>query len=157
MKKHIALFSGLTLTILLSGCATDSRNTGMLTFESKPEGATIYEGTTVLGVAPVTHTYIFPENTTTLETPVVTAVWPSGAKSTYWTYLPAHADLAATINRPANAPGLEKDLENAKAVIEATAKNAQRKKESDAHDLARGSARCATETRTGATSTVDCF
>ena len=157
MKKHSAILSGLILSFALAGCATDVRNTAMLTFETKPEGATLYEGKTILGVAPVTRTYTFPENTTTLETPEVTAVWPSGAKATYWTYLPIHADLNAKINRPEKAPGLEQDLANAQAIIDAAAKDAQRKKESDAHDLARGSARCANETRTGATSTVDCF
>jgi hypothetical protein len=157
MKKNIALLSGIALVLLMSGCAIAPNNTAALTFETKPEGATIYEGQTELGVAPVTRTYTYPENTATLETPMVTAVWPSGAKATYWTNLPIHSDLAATINRPASAPGLDKDEANAQKVIDANAKESQRIKEMNAHDLAHDSARCTSEMRTGSTMTSDCF
>ena len=156
MKKTNTLLSALVI-LLISGCATGPNNTASLTFESRPEGAIIYEGQTELGIAPVMHTYTFPENTSTMETPVVTAVWPSGAKATYWTNLPIHADLAATINRPANAPGLDKDQANAQLVMDANSKEAQRVKEMNAHDLAHDSARCTSEMRSGSTMTSDCF
>ena len=157
MNKKFALFSGVALLALLAGCGTPLKNTGALTYESLPQGATIYEGQTVLGVAPVTRTYIFPDNTTSLETPMVTAVWPSGAKATYWTNLPIHADLAATITRPASAPGLDKDQAYAQTILDEKAKEAQRMKEMNGHDMAHDSARCATEMRTGAVMSADCY
>ena len=157
MKKNSALLSSLVLAFALSGCATAPNNTAALTFDTKPEGARIFEGQTDLGVAPVTRTYTFPENTTTIETPLVTAVWPSGAKATYWTNLPLHSDLAATINRPADANGLEKDLAAAETIKAANAREAQRVKEMNAHDIAHDSARCTAEVKSGATNTADCF
>ncbi len=157
MKNTTTLLSSLSFLLLMTGCASAPSNTAALTFNSKPEGARIFEGQTDLGVAPATRTYTFPENTVTLQTPLVTAVWPSGAKATYWTNLPIHADLDATINRPADAAGLDKDMENAEVIKAANAKDAQRNKEMMAHDLAHDSARCASEIRTGATNTADCF
>ena len=46
MKKNIALLSGLAVLSLIAGCATGPNNTAALTFESMPQGATIYEGPT---------------------------------------------------------------------------------------------------------------
>ncbi len=129
----------------------------MLTFESKPEGATIYEGKTVLGIAPVTRTYIFTGNAGTIETPEVTAVWPSGAKATYWTNLPVKADLVATIERPANAPGLDKDMANAQTFIDAKNRDAEREKKSLAHVIAHVSARCKAQQHSGNVATSDCY
>ena len=157
MKKNNILFASLALLFALSGCAVAPNNTAALTYDSKPEGARIFEGQTDLGVAPVTRTYTVPDNTTSIETPVVTAVWPSGAKATYWTQLPLHADLAATINRPSDPTGLEKDLANAAPIKAANDREAQRIKEANEHDIAHYSARCAAELKAGSAITSDCY
>jgi hypothetical protein len=42
----------------------------------------------------------------------VTVVWPSGARTTYFTDLPIDGrEFEATISRPLDAPGIEKDWE----------------------------------------------
>ena len=44
MKKIISIGLALVLSLSFSGCATTAKNQAMLTFETAPEGATIYEG-----------------------------------------------------------------------------------------------------------------
>jgi hypothetical protein len=141
----------------LAGCANPPlTKDAILTYESKPEGATIFEGGQALGTAPVTKTYKNEAKAATIKTPEVTAVWPSGAKETYYTVLPAGADLVATIERPKNAPGLQADLDNAKKFVAAKDAEARRIKESNAREIARNSDRCKTQQATGNAATNDC-
>jgi hypothetical protein len=126
----------------LAACAAGPvANTAMLTYETSPEGATLYEGGKSIGVAPVTRTYT-GDGKGDIRTPEVTAVWPSGAKESYYTFLALGADRNATIERPAKAAGLQVDLDNAKSFIAAKQAEAQKKREEAARELARGSARC---------------
>jgi hypothetical protein len=82
----------------------------MLTYQSVPEGAEIFEGGKSLGTAPVMRTYFGTANSQKITTPDVTAVWPSGAKTSFFTVLPPNADRVATLARPADAPGLQQDV-----------------------------------------------
>jgi hypothetical protein len=151
----------LTLTaalgLVLAGCANVPPPTeATLTYESKPLGATIFEGGQSLGVAPVTRTYKQQGTSASIRTPDVTAVWPSGAKSVYYTLLPVGADLQATIERPEGAPGLQADLDNAKQVALAIERDKQRNKEALARDIARSSQRCKDQMAKGNLATNDC-
>lgn len=139
-----------------AGCATVGSRTAMLTYDSMPVGATLYEGGKSLGVAPVVRTYQYPEGVSTLATPEVTAVWASGAKNTYWTNLPINADLVATIQRPANVPGLEKDQAAAAPIMEERAREAQRLKEDNQRTMARDSPRCREQQQKGIVAGSDC-
>jgi hypothetical protein len=141
MKSRTLLIS-LLAGAALFGCATTPRSDAMLTYESSPEGATIFEGGQALGVAPVTRTYNGDGKSDSIRTPEVTAVWPSGAKSTFWTQIPVGADRLATIERPQGAPGLQADLDAARPLIEKKRREAQREKEGTMRDMARDSARC---------------
>jgi hypothetical protein len=114
------------LPLTLVACATDQLPQAMLTYETKPEGAQLFQGKVPLGQAPVTQTYRGELNAKEITTPEVTAVWPSGAKATFWTRLAPRADEVAVISRPANAPGLDKDL-----AAEAQLADARRKEERD--------------------------
>ena len=141
---------------ILAGCAAGPvANTAMLTYETAPEGATLYEGGKSIGVAPVTRTYS-GDGKGDIRTPEVTAVWPSGAKETYYTFLPRGSDRNATIERPAKAAGLQVDLDNAKSFIAAKQAAAQKQREDTAREAARGSARCKEQiARGGAKAGVD--
>ena len=156
MKKIIPFALTLIISCILSGCATTPKNQAMLTFETAPEGATLYEGAVLLGVAPYTRTYTFKSSGETLETPLVTAIWPSGAKATYWTNMYVGADLEATINRPDNAPDLAKDLENSKKFADAKARKAQSKTDALSRDIARDSERCKAQQKSGLVGISDC-
>lgn len=129
--------------LLLSACASGPLvTTSMLTYETKPEGASLYEGGQLIGVAPVTRTYAAEGQAQTIRTPLVTAQWPSGAKESYYTILPLGADRVATIERPAGAPGLQADLDNAQKALAAKAQEAKRDKEAQMREIARNSERC---------------
>ena len=156
MKHLTRLTLAVALAASFAGCAVAPRNVAMLTFESKPEGATIYEGKVALGVAPVTRTYTFEGAAETMATPEVTAVWPSGAKAGYWTNLKLHADLVATIDRPDAAPGLAKDLEAAKPFIAAKQADEARAKDDLARGIKRDSPRCKEQQQRGNVATNDC-
>lgn len=156
MKKISRLALLAALAAAFTGCASNIPRTAMLTYQSNPVGATIYEGGKPLGVAPVSRTYDFADNVSTIATPEVTAVWASGAKSTYWTNLAARADLVATIDRPASAPGLDKDLAAAKPLQEQMARDAERLKEDNRRTMARDSARCREQMQKGNVATSDC-
>ena len=140
----------LATAIALAACASGPTTpTAMLTYETRPEGAVIYEAGQVIGTAPVTRTYPSDGKSDTIETPEVTAVWPSGAKTSYFTVLPIKSDRVATIHRPAGVAGLELDLENAKKFVASKEQDAQRQKEEAARDLARSSARCKAQQTSG--------
>jgi hypothetical protein len=159
MKKNIS--HGLLVALLsavLAGCgATMPTNQAMLTYETQPLGATIYEGGTALGVAPVTRTYQAKDAAAkTIQTPEVTAVWASGAKASFWTNLDVGADRVATIERPAGAPGLETDLAKAQPLMDAKSREEQRKKEETQRDLNRDSARCREQQKGNRSTVNDC-
>ncbi len=135
----MALATAMGLAACASGPTTPSAK---LTYETRPEGAVIYEGGQAVGTAPVMRTYQSDGKSDRIETPEVTAVWPSGAKTTYFTVIPVKSDRVATIQRPAGVAGLELDLENAKKFVAASDRDAQRQKEELARDQARASARC---------------
>ena len=128
----------------------------MLTYETVPEGAVIHEGGQSLGMAPVTRTYKSDGKSNIIHTPDVTAVWPSGAKASYFTVLPIGADRVATIQRPEKAPGLQADLDHAKKLSAAKDRDALRAKEALARDIARASVRCKEQMAKGNLATNDC-
>ena len=130
------------LVVSLAGCATPPRTTGMLTYESVPDGAEIFEGGKSLGVVPVTRTYNSDGSSNSIRTPDVRAVWPSGAETSFYTYLAVGDDRVATLERPASTPGLQGDLDNAKTVVATRQREADRLKALQQADIARASARC---------------
>lgn len=131
------------LVAAAAGCATaPPPTTALLTYETKPEGATLFEGGQSLGVAPVTRTYTGDGKSATVRTPLVTAVWPSGAKESYYTLLPLGSDRVATIERPAGAPGLQADLDRAKQIAQAREQASRRNTDAALRDQRRNSDRC---------------
>jgi len=156
MKQFIHVAMAAAVLAALAGCASVGSRTAMLTYDTMPVGATIYEGGKSLGVAPVVRTYQYPEGVSSIATPEITAVWASGAKNTYWTNLPVYADLVATIQRPANAPGLDKDQAAAVPIMEERAREAQRLKEDNQRTMARDSPRCREQQQKGIVAGSDC-
>ena len=157
MRAKTFLITALALSAALAGCANVPQSKdAMLTYETAPVGAVLYEGGQSLGVAPVTRTYKYDGKSASIQTPDVTAVWPSGAKAVFFTLLPPGADRVATIERPSNAPGLQADLDNAKKLSLASEQEARRVKEATARDLARNSARCKEQIQKGNAATNDC-
>lgn len=147
----------LAIALATAGCTSLAQpGDAMLTYETAPAGATIFEAGLSLGVAPVTRTYPYDGKSTSIRTPEVTAVWPSGAKASFWTLLPAGADRVATIERPSGAPGLQADLDHAARLAIAKDRDAQRTKEAIARDMARASARCKDQMAKGNVATNDC-
>lgn len=141
---------GLGLTaLLLCACAATAPPRAQLTYQSVPDGAQIFESDKSLGTVPVTRTYESDGKSSTITTPDVRAVWPSGAQTTYFTILPLGADRVATLERPADAPGLQQDLEHAKQVVAARKQEAQRQHDLQQSDIARASARCKQEQAQG--------
>ena len=86
-----------------------------------------------------------------IRTPEVTAVWPSGARTTFWTFLKVGDDNVTTLVRPANAPNLQADLDNAKNYASAE----ERLKAQLLRDQARSSARCQAQQQGGAVAGID--
>lgn len=159
MRKSLsARIAPLALALAMVGCAELPRNReAMLTYESTPLGATIFEDGKALGVAPVTRTYRSDGKSATIRTPEVTVVWPSGAKETFFTLLSVGADQVATIERPKSAPNLQADLDHAKKVAASQASAAQREKEAQAREIQRASARCKQQLERGGTPAIsDC-
>lgn len=138
-KATVALACALVLT----ACAeAPARNEATLTYETTPEGATLYEGGKVIGVAPVSRSYPADSKGGQIRTPDVTAVWPSGAKTSFYTFLQVGDDRVATLERPAAAPNLQADLENAKKYKAASDQEKARIKEDQLREQAQMSARC---------------
>lgn len=147
----------IALSSALVGCAgSPPPNEALLTYESVPEGAVILEGGQSVGVAPVTRTYRSDGKSASIRTPDVTAVWPSGAKATFWTFLKVGSDQVAEIQRPASAPGLQVDLDNARKFAAAKERDAARAKAATARDIARDSARCREQMAKGGGAISDC-
>ena len=152
MKHRTLALLGITLTAsLLCACAGSLPTRATLTYVSVPDGAEIFEGGKSLGTVPVTRTYTSDGKSGTIQTPDVRAVWPSGAQTTYFTLLPAGSDdRVATLQRPADAPGLQQDLEHAKQVVAARKRDAARNRDFQQSDINRASARCKQEQAQGA-------
>ena len=142
-KTRLALLMPVLACTLLVGCASAPQPTSaMLTYETKPEGAQLFEEGKPIGLAPVTRTYPGDGKQATVRTPLVTAVWPSGAKESFYTILPLGSDRVATIERPANAPGLQADLDNSKKSAQVREQEARRNTEALLRDQRRASDRC---------------
>jgi hypothetical protein len=148
--SRIAAVAAASALIVLAGCASGPRP-AKLTYETSPAGATLYEGGKALGVAPQMRTYPGDSAGGQIRTPEVTAVWPSGAKTTFYTFLKPGDDNVTTLTRPANAPNLQADLDNAKAFASAE----ERLKAGIARDQARASARCQAQQAGGPVAGID--
>ena len=143
--SRLATFTTAAVVAILAGCATSPPG-AKLTYETSPAGATLYEGGQALGVAPQMRAYPGDGKGGQIRTPEVTAVWPSGAKTTFWTFLKVGDDNVTTLARPANAPNLQADLDNAKNYVSAE----ERLKAQLLRDQARSSARCQAQMSGGA-------
>lgn len=131
-----------SMATLLAGCAAPPPPTeAMLTYESNPAGAKLYQGNTLIGTSPLTQTYK-TEGKPTVRTPEVTAVWVSGAKTTFWTELKPGADEVATLTRPTAAPNLQVDLAEAARVVAENKQAYDRIKDQQLRDQKRSSAGC---------------
>lgn len=132
----------LVVLATLSACGSAPPTRAMLTYKSVPDGAELFEGGKSLGLAPVTRSYDSDGKSATVRTPDVKAVWPSGAETSYYTNLPLGADRVATLQRPADAPKLQQDLDHAKTVAATRQREAERLKALQKSDIARASDRC---------------
>ena len=150
MKLSFSSLAAVAAIAMLASCATAPQG-AKLTYETSPAGATIYEGGQSLGIAPVTKAYPSAGEGAQIRTAEVTAVWPSGAKATFWTFLKPGDDNVTTLSRPANAPNLQADLDNAQKYTSIE----QRLKEQQARDQARSSARCQAQLQGGVNAGVD--
>lgn len=146
--RRLALL-GITLAAALAACAETPPTRATLTYESVPDGARIFEGEKLLGSVPVTRTYSSDGKSGTITTPDVRAVWPSGAQTTYFTILRVGSDRVATLQRPADAPGLQQDLEHARQAAATRKSDAERNRELQRTDFNRASARCKQEQAQG--------
>lgn len=146
---------GLTASLLCACATTTAPTRAMLTYESVPDGAQIFEGDKSLGTVPVTRTYESDGKSSAITTPDVRALWPSGAQTTFFTILPLGADRVAKLERPADAPGLQQDLEHAKQVVAARKQDAQRQHDFQQTDINRASARCKQEQAQGTNGLMD--
>ena len=142
--------------LALSACADLARPT-LLTYESDPPGAMLLEGGKEIGMAPQTRRYEGEDpNSALVRTPLVTAVWPSGAKTEFWTELRRGADNVATLQRPDKAAGREQDEQyGAKVKAERDAEKARQKDALD-REMKRDSARCKQQMQSGNLATNDC-
>ena len=162
MSKSVFTLAGLALAALLAGCAAPgASNQAALTYETSPEGAQLFEGGQAIGLAPVTRTYKGDGKSPVIKTPEVTAVWPSGAKATFWTNVEVGSDRVATIERPAKAPNLQADLDNAAKVKLARDKEQGRDKDEARKAGLRDSTRCQAAQQGNKSASVldkaDCF
>lgn len=149
MKRLTKACMAWVLPLTLVACATDQQPQAMLTYETKPEGAQLFQGKVALGQAPLTQTYRGELNAKDITTPEVTAVWPSGAKASFWTRLPPRADDVAVITRPANAAGLDKDLAFEAQLVEARRKDERDKAERLRLERAMNSPECRAQMKQG--------
>ena len=150
MKSTFFRLAAIAAVAVLASCATEPQG-AKLTYETSPPGATIYEGGQSLGMAPVTKSYPSAAAGAQIRTTEITALWPSGAKTTFWTFLKPGDDNVTTLTRPANAPNLQVDLDNAQKYASAE----QRLKAQQARDQARSSARCQAQTQGGVVAGID--
>lgn len=113
--KRLALIIWLILPISIAGCATQAS----LTFHTVPPGAYITSKSsgTPHGISPITVYYNWDKNYVRngcLQTQGVTATWVSGAFVSSGDIIPICGGPGAytfSLSRPANALGLEKDMQ----------------------------------------------
>jgi len=164
--RACALAAAFASTVL-AGCASAPvADEAKLTYETSPDGAHLYEGSLDLGVAPVTRTYRLdpaaraaaaPGTVPRITTPDVTAVWPSGAKTGFFTILDVGADRVATLLRPSDAAGREADEAHGREVAALRKAEDKRLRDETMRDEARASARCkAQNAGQGAPGSDDC-
>jgi hypothetical protein len=142
MTRFPSRLAAALALVILGGCAAPAPTVASLTYETVPAGATLYEGKEKLGLAPVTRRYNSDGKSNEITTPDVTAVWPSGAKTSFFTIVKVGDDRVATLQRPEKAPNLQMDLDNAQQVAKLQAEEEARQKAARQADLARASARC---------------
>lgn len=147
--RRLTLLAIAVSATLLGACAAAPPKKAMLTYESVPDGAQIFEGDKLLGTVPVTRTYDGDGTSSNITTPDVRAVWPSGAQTTFFTILPLGADRVATLQRPADAPDLQQDLEHAKQVAATRKQDAERRRQQQQTEINQASARCKQEQAQG--------
>lgn len=101
--------------IILVGCATSLKpNQVLITFNSEPPGAMIYDGEKAWGIAPIK--LVFSANEYVMRAGYADqngfyAMWPSGAKSKKGGRVNVgQGSQQFTFSRPSDAPGLDKDL-----------------------------------------------
>jgi hypothetical protein len=155
MIRRLPALAGVLTLFVLAGCASGP-GVAVLTYETQPAGATLYEGGQSLGVAPVERRYPGDAQTGAVRTPEVTAVWPSGAKTTFWTELHVGDDRVATLQRPVNAPNLALDQDAAARLTDQARRDEARAKASLMADQARASARCKAQQQGGHAVIDDC-
>ncbi len=154
LSRLLAPSTGLLL-LALAGCASDP-GVARLTYETEPAGATLYEGGQAIGAAPQMRRYAGDPQTGAVRTPEVAAVWPSGAKTTFWTNLHVGDDRITTLQRPSNAPNLALDQDNAAKFIDEARHADARARSSVMTDQARNSARCKAQQQSGHVGVDDC-
>ena len=155
MLPRLLAPAAVLFLLALAGCASGP-GVALLTYETEPAGATLYEGGQSIGVAPQERRYAGDPQTGAVKTPEVTAVWPSGAKTTFWTNLHVGDDRITTLTRPANAPNLAMDQENAARVTDEAKRADARAKADVMTGQARGSARCKAQQQSGHVGVDDC-
>ncbi len=155
MFRRLPAFAGVLILFALASCASGP-GVAMLTYETQPAGATLYEGGESIGVAPVMRRYAGDPRTGVVRTPEVTAVWPSGAKTAFWTNLHVGDDRITTLQRPASAPNLALDQENAAKLADQARQDDARAKAAVMTDQARASARCKAQQQSGHAVIDDC-
>lgn len=156
MTYRIQTWFAITLcAAVLCACAGAPPTRALLTYESVPDGAQIFEGDKSLGTVPVTRTYESDGKSSDITTPNVRAVWPSGAQTSYFTIVPVGSDRVATLQRPTDAPGLQQDMAHAQEVTAARKREAQRQHDMQQTDINRASARCKQEQQQGTQGLVD--
>lgn len=139
----VAAAAALAFGFTLAGCASaPPQSRALLTYKTVPDGAELFEGGKSLGPPPVTRTYLADGKSNNIQTPDVTAVWPSGAKTSFYTYLTVGDDRVATLQRPQDAPGLQADLDRAQTLAATREREAERIKAQMHSDQQRASARC---------------
>jgi len=151
MFRTLCLAAAAAGVLVVSGCAAPQR-VARLTYESRPLGAMLYEDGKPIGVAPVMRTYPAEADGGQVHTPDVTAVWPSGARTSFWTMLKPGDDRVATLERPPQAANLQADLDNAQKFANEEARH----KEMTRREIARDSARCKAQQHSGGGAIDDC-
>jgi len=154
-RRTLTLLSLTLMASLLAACAGTPRRSALLTYQSTPDGAEIFEGDKSLGMVPVTRTYDSDGTSGNITTPDVRAVWPSGAQTSFYTIIPVGSDRVATLERPKDAPGLQQDLEHAKKVAAARKADEERRRQEQQTDINRASARCKQEQAQGTQGLTD--
>ncbi len=144
MQTSLRRWIATAVLLVLSGCAAGPAlpPSAQMTYLTNPDGAMLFEAGKAIGEAPVTRQHVAAGDATSVRTPLVTAVWPSGAKESFYAIVPPGSDREATIQRPANAPGLEVDLAHAKTLALKRAQQDSRDKETMLREQRQNSARC---------------